>query len=138
MYAIDDDALANELLADEVAHLLRADPGDQRRLQAESRRADGDIGGAAADGFGEASDVLEPTADLLAIEIDRRTADGDQVKHLFHGLAVLCPLLVVLADAGRAGMRACRGPARTYRSCVLPSAPRRPRRAPPAHPRPTN
>ena len=42
----------------------------------EPRRADGDVGRAAADGLGEASDVLEPAADLLAVEIDRSAADG--------------------------------------------------------------
>ena len=66
------DALALQLLADEAAHLLVADAGDQRRVQAEPRGADGDVGRAAADGFGEAADVLEPRADLLAVEVDRR------------------------------------------------------------------
>ena len=40
-------------------------------LQAEPRGADGDVGGAAADGLGEGRHVLEPAADLLAVEVDR-------------------------------------------------------------------
>ena len=50
---VDGDAFARQLLADEAAHLLVADAGEQRRLQAEPRRADGDVGRAAADRLGE-------------------------------------------------------------------------------------
>ena len=74
------DALARELLADEAAHMLVADAADQRRPEAEPRRADGDVGGTAPDGLGETGHVLEPPADLLAVEIDRRAADGDDVE----------------------------------------------------------
>ncbi len=49
-FAVDDDAvgrdaLAGELFADEAAHLLGADAGDERGLEAEPRGADGDVGG---------------------------------------------------------------------------------------------
>ena len=46
----------------------------------EPRRADGDVRRAAADRLGEARDVLQPRADLLAVEIDRGAADGDDVE----------------------------------------------------------
>ena len=68
------------LLADEAPHLLVADAGDEPGLQAEPRRADGDVGRAAADRLGEGRHVLEPPADLLAVEIDRGAADGDDVE----------------------------------------------------------
>ena len=78
--AVGRDTLARHLLADEAAHMLVAHAGDDGGFQAQPRRADGDVGGAAADGLGEAGHVLEPAADLLAVEIDRRAADGDDVK----------------------------------------------------------
>ena len=77
---VDRDALAHQLLADEAAHLLVADAGEQRRAQAEPRGADGNVGRAAADRLGEGGDVLEPRADLLAVEVDRGAADGDDVE----------------------------------------------------------
>ena len=49
-------------------------------LQAEPGRADGDVGRAAADRLGEGGDVLQARADLLAVEIDRGAADGDDVE----------------------------------------------------------
>ena len=61
------DAFALQLFADEAAHLLLADARQQCRFQAETRRPDRYVGGAAADGFGEAGNVLEPRANLLAV-----------------------------------------------------------------------
>ena len=52
----------------------------KRRAQPKTRRADGDVGRAAADRFGEGRDVFEARADLLAIEVDRGTADGYDVE----------------------------------------------------------
>ena len=78
--AIDGDALAHELLADEAPHLLVADAGDEPGLEAEPRGADGGVGGAAADRLGEGGHVLQPPADLLSVEIDGRPADGDHVE----------------------------------------------------------
>ena len=49
-------------------------------LQAQPGGADGDIGRAAADRLGEGGDILQPGADLLAVEIDGRAADGDDVQ----------------------------------------------------------
>ena len=47
--AVDRNALAGKLLANEAAHLLVADARKQRRTQAEPGRADGDVGRTAAD-----------------------------------------------------------------------------------------
>ena len=77
----DVDAFAGALLADEAAHVLVADAGDEPALEAEPRRADGDVGRAAADRLGEARHVFEAAADLGAVEVDGRAADGDEVKY---------------------------------------------------------
>ena len=76
----DVDALLGRLLLDEAAHVLVADAGDQGGPETEPRRADRDVGRAAADILGEARHVLEPAADLLAIQIDRRAADADHIE----------------------------------------------------------
>ena len=73
-------ALARALLADEAAHVLVADAGDEAAFETEPRRADGDVGRTAADRLGEARHILEAAADLHAVEIDRRTADRDDVE----------------------------------------------------------
>ena len=72
--------LALELLEEEAAHLLGADAGDDGRPQPEPRRADGDVGGTAADRLGEGRNVLQPGADLLAVKVDRGPADGDDIE----------------------------------------------------------
>ena len=64
------DTLAIQRLADETAHMFVTDTGDQCRFQPEPRTTDADIGRAAADIFGKARHVLEPAADLAAIEIN--------------------------------------------------------------------
>ena len=71
--ALERHAFARHLLLDETAHLLIADTGDEAGFEPEPRRADGDIGRAAAHRFGEGRDVFEPRADLLAVKIDRST-----------------------------------------------------------------
>ena len=81
-----DHALAAELLEDETAHLLVADPGDDGRAQAETGGADGDVGRRAADGLGKGGDVFQAGADLLAVEIDGGAADGDDVEGGFHSV----------------------------------------------------
>ena len=81
--ARDVDAFARALLADEPAHVLVADARDEAALEAETRRADGDVGRAAPDRLGEARHVLEAPSDLHAIEIDRRAADRDDVETRF-------------------------------------------------------
>ena len=44
MHALRVDTFALQLLADEAAHMLVADAGDEAAFQPQSRRADGDIG----------------------------------------------------------------------------------------------
>ena len=72
--------LAVKRLADEPAHMFVANAGDHSRLQAKARAADTDIGRAATDIFRKAGHILEPTADLAAIEIDGRPADADHIQ----------------------------------------------------------
>ena len=78
--ARDVDAFARALLADEPAHVLVADAGDEAAFQPQPRGADGDVRRATADGLGEARHILQAAADLRAIEVDRRAADGDDVQ----------------------------------------------------------
>jgi len=53
---------------------------DQCRFQPEPRRADRDIGRAAADGFRKGTDIFQPRTDLLTVKVDGRAADGDHVE----------------------------------------------------------
>ena len=75
-------ALARQFLADEAPHMLIPNPRDQGRPQAQPRRARRDIRRGPADIFLERPHVLQPSPDLLAIEIDRASANGDHVKRL--------------------------------------------------------
>ena len=74
------DAFARALLADEAAHVLVSDARDEAALQAKTRRSDCDIGWAAADRLGEARHVLEPSANLRAVEVDGRAAYRDDIE----------------------------------------------------------
>ena len=80
------DALARQLLDDEPPHVLVADAGDHRGPQPQPRRAAGDVGRRAPDVLREAPHVLQPPADLVAVEVDRRPADGDEVERLRHSV----------------------------------------------------
>jgi hypothetical protein len=82
-HPVGDDALAFKLFADEPAEMVGADPGQQAGVQAQPRGAHGRVGRAAADVFGERGHVLEPPTDLLAVQVDARTADGDQIESMF-------------------------------------------------------
>ncbi len=64
------DTLAFELLRDEAAHVIGAHTRDDGALEPEPGKADRRIGGTAADIFGERAHILEPPADLLAVEVD--------------------------------------------------------------------
>src|SRR5690606_20671415 len=79
------DTLFFELLADEPAHMLVSDPRDDSRAQAESRAAGRDVRRRAADIFGKGGHVFQPTAGLLAVEVDRRTPDRDEIEHFGAG-----------------------------------------------------
>ena len=72
--------LARQFFADKAAHMLVADPRDQTRLQAKPRRACRHIRRRTADVFLERRHVLQPTAHLRAVKIDRGSADGDHIK----------------------------------------------------------
>jgi hypothetical protein len=76
----DIDAFRRQLPADEAPHGFVADAGQQRRFQPQPRGADGNIGRAAADIFGEGLHVLHQPAHLLAIEIDARPPDANDVE----------------------------------------------------------
>jgi len=80
LHATHIDAFAQELFANEPSHMLIANPGDQRRLHAKPRCASRYVSRRATDIFFKTSHVLEPAADLSAIEVNGRTADGNQVK----------------------------------------------------------
>ncbi len=79
-------AFARQLLADEAAHMLVADPRDDRRPEAQPRCAGRDVGGRAADIFGERAHILKPPADLRAVEVDGGAADGDDIER-FHDVS---------------------------------------------------
>ena len=79
-YAAHIDAIAHKLFADEAAHVVAADAGDKSGFQPEARGANRGVSRAAADIFGETAHVFEAPADLLAVEIDRRPANRDQIK----------------------------------------------------------
>ena len=76
----DIDALARALLADEPPHMFVADASDEAAFEPQTRRADGDVGRAAADRLGEGRHILEAAADLHAVEVDGGPADGDDVE----------------------------------------------------------
>ena len=117
LHAAGVDALAGQLLDDEPPHVLVADAGDHRRLQPQPRRAAGDVGRRAADVLGEGAHVLQASADLVAVEVHRRPADGDEVERLhrvFPFRSRCC--------AGRSGSP--RGP-RGCRRCCADRAPAR-------------
>src|SRR5215212_2892535 len=80
------DTFALHLLTDESAHGLVADAGDEAGFQPKPRRADGDVRRAAADGLGEGSHVFQAPAYLLAVEIDGRAADGDDIEGWLHAI----------------------------------------------------
>src|SRR5690606_3268725 len=74
---------ALQLLANEPAHLLVADARDQRRFQAQTRGAHGNVGRAPANGFCKAADILKPRADLLAVKVHRGATNGDHIERFF-------------------------------------------------------
>src|SRR3546814_18025535 len=66
-------------LADEAAEVVCAHPRQQPGPQSEPGRADRGIGRAATDVLGERGHVLEPPADLLAVQVDAGATDGHQL-----------------------------------------------------------
>ena len=76
------DTFARELLEDEAAHMLVAHAGDQSALQPQPGRAAGDVRRRTADVLVERPHVLQPAADLGAVEVHARPADRDDVERL--------------------------------------------------------
>ena len=80
LHVRDVDAFGGQLLAHEAAVVLVADAGQHRRLQAEAGHADRGVGRRAAEVLRERAHVLEPTADLLAVQVDRGAPHADHVE----------------------------------------------------------
>ncbi|MNS43811.1 hypothetical protein D3C72_762310 [compost metagenome] len=80
LHAAHVDAFTHQLFADEAAHMLVADTGDDGAVEPQARSAGGNIGGRAADIFGKGGHVLQTAADLRAVQIDRRAPDRDKIK----------------------------------------------------------
>jgi len=102
-FPVDDHArrlhsLRRELLHDEAAHVLVPDAGHERRTQTQPRRSHRDVGGAAADVFRETRHILQPAADLLAVQVDRGASDRDDVEtgRRFVSVSHQAPPLVVV------------------------------------------
>ena len=74
------DAFALQLLDDEAAHVLVADAGDHGGLQAQARGTGGRVGRTAAQVLGETGHVLQAAADLISVQIDGRTAYGNDIE----------------------------------------------------------
>src|SRR5204862_1960037 len=73
------DALALEERGDEIADLIVADGGEERRGEPEAARADAHVRGAAADVRVEAAHLRDRAADLVRVEIDAAAAHGEHV-----------------------------------------------------------
>ena len=74
------DAFARQFFADEAAHVIGADAGDEPGFQPQPRCPHRGVGRAAAQIFCERAHIFEPPADLLAVEIDRGPSDRNQIK----------------------------------------------------------
>src|SRR5690606_14967312 len=61
---------------------LVADTAEHGRAQAQPRCADRGVGRRTAQVPGEAARILQPRADLLAVQVDRGAAHADQVEPL--------------------------------------------------------
>src|ERR671920_1719130 len=84
LHALDVDALPDQLLADEAAQVLVADPSDYRASQAQPGGANRDVGRAAADRLGEGRHVLQAASDLLPVQVDGGAPHGDHVEVGLH------------------------------------------------------
>ncbi len=73
-------AFARDRLDQETPQPVVADARDQRGLEAQARAAERGVRRRAAQVLGEAGDILEAGADLLRVEIDRETAEADDVE----------------------------------------------------------
>ena len=72
-----------------VAELLATDLRGDSGMTAQPRGGDGDVGGRAADRLGEGLRVEEAGIDLLRIEVDADTTDGDDLRDGVHGSTMI-------------------------------------------------
>jgi hypothetical protein len=79
MHASHVDAFAHELFTYEPSHVVGADTRDEAYRQTEPRRRNRRIGRTSADIFRERAHIFQPAADLFAIKVNARAADGDQI-----------------------------------------------------------
>ncbi|MDQ1183995.1 hypothetical protein QE408_001117 [Agrobacterium larrymoorei] len=82
LHAANIDALTHQLFADEAPHVLVADAGNDGTLQTKPCGTCCNVGRRATDVFVEGGHVLQTSADLRAVKIDRRTADRDEIECL--------------------------------------------------------
>ena len=73
-------AFAHQLFADEAAHVLVADTGDDGAVKAKPRSTGCNVGGRAANIFGKGGHVLQTATDLRPIKVNRRAPDRDEIK----------------------------------------------------------
>ena len=77
-------AFGGKKFAHETAVVFIANAGEHGRLQPEARDADRGVGRRAAHVFVEGQHVFEAAADLLAVEVDRRAANADDIELALH------------------------------------------------------
>ena len=78
--AADVATFAGQGFNEEAAHVVVPYPAQHRRLQTQPSGAEGDVGGRAAEVFGEAAHILQPRPDLLRIEVDAQAPQANQIQ----------------------------------------------------------
>ena len=104
LHGADVHAFAGELPLEVTAVVFLPHAGDRAHPQAEPRRADGDVHGASAHGFGKGHGPLQRDAEFAAVEIHARPADTNQVKVLFRHIRT--PYQTSIAPSGAEATRA--------------------------------
>lgn len=64
----------------ETPHVIVAGPAQHRRPEPQPGGAERDVGGRAAEVFGEAAHILQPCPDLLRIEVDAKAPEANQIQ----------------------------------------------------------
>ncbi len=77
-------AFAGKLPFQVTAVVFLAHARDRPHAQAEAGRADGDVHGAAAHGFGEGHGPFERNPEFHAVQVHAGAADTDQIKWFWH------------------------------------------------------
>ena len=104
LHGADVHAFAGELPLEVTAVVFLPHAGDRAHPQAEPGRADGDVHGASAHGFGKGHGPLQRDAEFAAVEIHARPADTNQVKVLFRHIRT--PYQTSIAPSGAEATRA--------------------------------